>query len=64
MSDNLHLAPFNDGAPLILSKAGNGGWIISQQFSRETVSETLGAFTDTTDMLDALAFALIPEAPT
>ncbi|AZB54443.1 hypothetical protein EBL89_03565 [Cereibacter sphaeroides] len=58
------LAPFSQNAPLTLAPAPNGGWVVScyQPDGPERAPDVLlGAFTDTADMLRALADALDPE---
>lgn len=51
-----------DGLPLILTKAENDGWTVSQAGERE-FPKVLGAYSTTVDMLDALRSGLTNPVP-
>lgn len=60
---NLWIGPIDEGHPLVLERAPNGGWTVSaQSLSPGMMSETLGAFTSTQDLLAALRHSLLGEA--
>ncbi len=56
---NHHLAPFDRTSPLSLSPAPNGGFTVYARGEKGYVmDQTLGAFSNATDMLSALTSAL------
>ena len=57
---NCRFPPFSKDQPLILPPVENGGWLVqSQDGDHCCVPRSIGAFSSSSDMLGALAEALI-----
>ena len=53
------IGPFGNKDDLLLQRAGNGGWTVISRPDREGMrGQTIGAYTNTKDMIDALSSAL------
>lgn len=57
--DHPPIGSFGNKDDLLLQRAGNGGWtVISRPDRAGMQGETIGAYTNTKDMIDALSSAL------
>ena len=56
-----YLSTFHNNDILVLTPASNGGWVVKTQGGAMDEHTIIGAFSDTKDMLDALALALSKE---
>jgi hypothetical protein len=53
----IYLAPFPTGAELRLVPCGNGGWMVIHHCGSDLMNPVIGAFTNTSDMIEALTAA-------
>jgi hypothetical protein len=63
MGNNPYIAPTDTKYPIVLTKVANGGWVVAQSESRDVHPSTVGAFSNTADMLSALTSRLLALDP-
>lgn len=62
-ASDLFVGPFKKDQRLLLEPAQNGGWILKAFYGEGRRNDVLGAYSNSHDMLTALASSLTPEKP-
>ena len=57
-----YLAPYGKNQSIVLIPVENGGWIVEARhwYAPDKMPDTIGAFSNSSDMMAALAKALMP----